>query len=151
MKKTKLFNRVAAIVVRDGCVLTHEKVGSTGSIHQALPGGKLEPEETALDCLQREFTEEFGVRVQADHLLYVAEGFWRRHNRRLHEVVLYFLAHLADPQAEVRSREPHIAARWLALDGGLGQLLPAWLREELPRRAAEGWDGPVRYVVVRDE
>jgi ADP-ribose pyrophosphatase YjhB (NUDIX family) len=146
----KLFNRVAAIVVRDGCVLTHEALDSQGVPYQALPGGKLEVDETAIPCLKREFQEELGVDLHVDHLLYVSEGFFLRRGQQMHELVLYFVAHLADPQVEVRSRETKIKARWLPIAGGLGRLLPQWLREELPRRAADGWDGPVRYLVAYD-
>src|SRR2546430_1125668 len=43
---TKLFNRVAAILVRDGAVLTHEAEDETGAVYQALPGGHLETDES---------------------------------------------------------------------------------------------------------
>jgi ADP-ribose pyrophosphatase YjhB (NUDIX family) len=146
MPKIKLFNRVAAIVVRDGHILTHEALDDDGVPYQALPGGRLEPDETAPECLVREFDEEFGVEVSVAHLLYVAEGFFSERGKQFHEVVLYFVAHLAEPDVEVRSREKKIAARWVSLNGGLERLFPVWLREELPRRAAEGWDGPIQYV-----
>lgn len=143
--KIKLFNRVAAIVVRDGCVLTHEALDD-GEAYQALPGGHLEADEFATECLAREFQEEFGVELSVDRLLYVAEGFFTERDRRKHEVVLYFVAHLADESIDVRSREQKIEARWLPLQGGLDRLLPAWLRDELPLRAVEGWGGPIKYV-----
>ncbi len=150
MPKTKLFNRVAAIVVRDGYVLTHEALDDDGEPYQALPGGRLEAHETAPECLIREFGEEFAVDLIIDHLLYVAEGFFTERGKHKHEVVLYFVAHLAEPAIEVRSREKKIAARWLALDGGLDRLFPAWLRDEFPRRAAEGWIEPIRYLIGDD-
>jgi ADP-ribose pyrophosphatase YjhB (NUDIX family) len=146
MTKIKLFNRVAAIVVRDGLVLTHEALDDDGVPYQALPGGRLEPDETAPECLVREFGEEFGVEVVVEHLLYVAEGFWTERGKHRHEVVLYFVAHLAVPDVAVRSREKKIQARWLVLDDELSRLFPAWLRSELPRRVREGWNEPVRYV-----
>ena len=148
MPKIKLFNRVAAIVVRDSCVLTHQALDDDGAPYQALPGGKLEPYETAPECLVREFREEFAVDLVVDHLLYVAEGFFTERGKHKHEVVLYFVAHLAEPGAEVRSREKQIKARWLRLDNELERLFPLWLRDELPRRAADGWDGPVRYIIA---
>ena len=150
MPKIKLFNRVAAIVVHDGYVLTHQSPDDDGVPYQALPGGRLEPDETAPECLVREFWEEFGVEVVVDHLLYVAEGFFVEGGKHKHEVVLYFVAHLADPDVDVRSREEKIEARWLLLDGELARLFPAWLRDELPRRVAEGWNGSVRYMLADD-
>lgn len=145
--KTKLFNRVAAIVVRDGHVLTHEAQHEDGELYQALPGGRLEPDETAPECLVREFREEFGVDLIVDHLLYVAEGFFTERGKHKHEVVLYFVAHLANAEVDVQSREKKISARWLPIDGGLDRLLPEWLRADLPRRAVEGWIEPVRYII----
>ncbi len=150
MPKIKLFNRVAALVVRDGYVLTHQSSDDDGVPYQALPGGRLEPDETAPECLVREFREEFDVELIVDHLLYVAEGFFVEQGKHKHEVVLYFVAHLADPAVDVRSRETKIEARWLPLDGTLDRLLPAWLRAELPRRVAEGWNEPVRYMLADD-
>jgi ADP-ribose pyrophosphatase YjhB (NUDIX family) len=148
--KTKLFHRVAAIVVRGGHVLTHESEDDHGVTYQALPGGHLEPDETATECLVREMREEFDVELVVDHLAFVAEGFFTRGPRRLHEVVFYFAAHLAAPDVEVRSREKHIRARWLAIDGGLSTLLPKWIRGELPALAVPGAKRPIEYVVARE-
>jgi ADP-ribose pyrophosphatase YjhB (NUDIX family) len=148
MPNIKLFNRVAAIVVRDGYVLTHQSLDDDGVPYQALPGGKLEPHETAPECLVREFREEFAADLLVDHLLYVAEGFFVEGGKHKHEVVLYFVAHLADAAAEVRSQEKQIEARWLRLNDELERLFPPWLRDELPRRAADGWDEPVRYMIT---
>jgi len=150
MPKIKLFNRVAAIVVRDGFVLTHQSLDDDGVPYQALPGGKLEPDETASECLVREFREEFAVDLVVAHLLYVAEGFFTECGKHKHEVVLYFVAHLAEPNVDVRSREKKIEARWLQLDSQLDRVFPTWLRDELPRRVVEGWDEPVRYIVAHD-
>jgi ADP-ribose pyrophosphatase YjhB (NUDIX family) len=148
MPKIKLFNRVAGIVVRDGYVLTHQSLDDDGVPYQALPGGKLEAYETAPACLVREFREEFATDLVVDHLLYVAEGFFAERGKHKHEVVLYFVAHLADADAEVRSQESKIEARWLRLHDELARLFPVWLRDELPRRVAEGWDGPMRYIIA---
>lgn len=148
MPKIKLFNRVAAIVVRDDSVLTHQALDDDGVPYQALPGGKLEPDETAPECLVREFREEFEVDLVVDHLLYVAEGFFVEQGKHKHEVVLYFVAHLADPHVEVRSQEKQIEARWLPLPDELERVFPTWLRGELPRRMREGWNGEVRYILA---
>lgn len=148
--KIKLFNRVAAIVVRDGHVLTHEALNEQGQPYQALPGGKLEPDETAIQCLVRELREEFAVTIEVDHLAFVGEGLFLKRGKQMHEIVLYFVAHLVDPEAEVQSQESKIQARWLPVAGGLGRLLPQWLRNELPRLAAAGWEGPARYLVSYD-
>lgn len=148
--KTKLFVRVAAIIVRNGQVFTHEADDDDGATYQALPGGHLEPDETASECVVREMQEEFDVAIVVDHLAYVAEGFFVHRDRRLHEVVFYFVAHLAEPDVVVRSREQHIRARWLALDGGLAALRPSWLRDALPKLGARAWNAPIEHVVSRE-
>lgn len=140
--------RVAGIIVRDGRVLAHEASGP-GGVYHALPGGKLEPGEAAGDCLRRELREEFAAEIEVGRLLYVAEGWWlggRRGDKQRHELALYYLARLADPAADISSREPRIAAAWLDLRNGLGRLLPSWLGGELARRADEDWGGPARLV-----
>jgi ADP-ribose pyrophosphatase YjhB (NUDIX family) len=147
----KLFVRVAAIIVRDGAVLTHRSV-ERGRTYYALPGGHLEAGETTADCLARELREEFALEVAVGRLAYVAEGMFiggRKKPKLKHEVVFYYLASLRDPFASVRSQEePRLYAHWLPLHEPLNALFPSWLRELLPRDVASAWSGPTRHVVA---
>ena len=50
----------AAVILKDGAILTVRKHGGTRFM---LPGGKYEKGETPLECLARELMEELGVSV----------------------------------------------------------------------------------------
>lgn len=62
----------AAVIIRDGKILiARRKLG----IHPSLagkwefPGGKLEPNEAMVQCLKRELSEEFAIRVEIDSFI----------------------------------------------------------------------------------
>jgi 8-oxo-dGTP diphosphatase len=57
---------VGAVIVRDGHVLCAQR-GPHGALAGLweFPGGKVEPEETARDALEREIAEELGCVVEA--------------------------------------------------------------------------------------
>lgn len=64
--------RVAAAVIRrDGRLLLAQRgPGGSAADLWEFPGGKIEPGETAVDCLVRELDEELGIRAQVGaHLL----------------------------------------------------------------------------------
>lgn len=63
------FRKVALAVIRDGRILLCRK--KNGLPHLILPGGKPHPDESSLDCLQREIHEELGPAI-ADNLTYYA-------------------------------------------------------------------------------
>lgn len=65
---------VAAVCFRDdeGRVLTVRKRGTDAFM---LPGGKLEPGESPIDCAVREIDEELGVRLTVDDLTHLVS--WR--------------------------------------------------------------------------
>lgn len=65
---------VAAVVVRDGRLLMTRRPpgGPLGGLWE-LPGGKLEPGETAAHALVREVREELGVEARAGRTLAVEE------------------------------------------------------------------------------
>ncbi|MBM4162735.1 MAG: (deoxy)nucleoside triphosphate pyrophosphohydrolase [Ignavibacteria bacterium] len=58
--------RVAvALLQKDGKVLLcQRKKGSRYGLKWEFPGGKLEPDESALDCLKRELREELSIEIQ---------------------------------------------------------------------------------------
>ena len=147
----KLFVRVAAIIERDGAILTHRSE-QRGVVYYALPGGHLEAGETTVTCLERELMEEFGIEVVVGRLLYLAEGMFlggRKQPKPKHEIVFYYRATLCEPDGVVRSREePRIYAHWLPLAGALEQLFPAWLRLHLPEAATSGWNVPTSHIIA---
>lgn len=147
----KVFIRVAAIIVRDNALLTHQSQQG-GTVYHALPGGHLEAGETTRACLERELHEEFGLEVEIGRLVYVAEGLFiggRKQPKPKHEIGFYYQVALRDPAVEVRSHEePRIYARWLPLSQPLEQLFPVWLRALLPTDIAQTWGHGTRQIVA---
>jgi 8-oxo-dGTP diphosphatase len=64
---------VAAIIIRDGCVLACRRNPdrSAGGLWE-FPGGKVEPGESPEDALGREIREELGVEIDVGELIHRA-------------------------------------------------------------------------------
>jgi ADP-ribose pyrophosphatase len=62
---------VAAVIVRDGCVLACRRNPdrSAGGLWE-FPGGKVEPGESPSDALMREIREELGVEIEVGELIH---------------------------------------------------------------------------------
>ena len=62
----------AAVIVKDGKILIARR---KPDIHPSLsgkwefPGGKVESNETMVECLKRELNEEFGIEVEIDNFI----------------------------------------------------------------------------------
>jgi 8-oxo-dGTP diphosphatase len=53
-----------ALILKDGCVLMGERrADKVYPLHWEFPGGKLEPDETAIDALRRELFEELAIGI----------------------------------------------------------------------------------------
>ena len=89
----KVRQRAAAIVVHHGRVLLHRVEGDG---FWALPGGAIEPGESASEALSRELREELGESVGAcvtvGALAVVAENFFTYAGAEYHEIGLYLHA-----------------------------------------------------------
>lgn len=83
--------RLAAVAIRDSQVLLHQMEGEDT---WALPGGRAELGETAVDGLLREMREEMDVDVEIVRLLWIVENFFTLGDRDTHEIGLYFLIEL---------------------------------------------------------
>ena len=71
MSQTPLKVRAVAVAVADGQVLLVEAKRSPGA--WVLPGGKIDPRETAQEAARREVAEETGVAVEIADLIAYAE------------------------------------------------------------------------------
>ena len=80
--------RAAAVLLRDGAVLLHR---AEGDAFWALPGGRVEPGETAADAAMREMKEELSLEIQAQRLVWLVENFYQYQGETQHEVGMYFL------------------------------------------------------------
>jgi len=149
--------RACGILVHGNSVLVQEAAGRDGPA-QALPGGHLEFGETLAACLSREFFEESGLNVEAEKLAYVHENFYTLREIATHEIGFYFLVDLNSefptPNSEgyIPSQESHIRMRLRPLAGlASSALMPTFLREQLPRDAADRFAHPTRHLVSREE
>lgn len=105
--------RVAAVVVKDGRVLLarHEKAGES---YWVLPGGAVEPGETAAEALVRELREEAGVEAEVGDLLFVNDGY----RPEAETVALYFAAEVVRELAQPTHVHEKVLqeTRWLTID-----------------------------------
>jgi 8-oxo-dGTP diphosphatase len=59
----------AAIFKGDRILIAKRKAGIRLANKWEFPGGKLEPDETMVQCLKRELAEEFGIEVEIDNFI----------------------------------------------------------------------------------
>jgi len=150
--------RSCGILIHGQSVLAQEAVDDRGGKVYALPGGHLEFGEGLAACMSREFYEESGLNVEAEKLVYVHENFYTLKGVTTHEIGFYFLADLnsefpaADPAGYIPSRESHIRMRLLPLAGlPAVELMPPFLRVELPPDVREHFARPTRHLIIREE
>lgn len=133
--------RAAALCLHGGRVLLHrDKRG----LHWALPGGHIDPQETAAQALTRELQEELGLRLEVGRLVWISEHFYtgrmfKQEGKRVHELCWYFECTLPpdDPIVERVGlfdglEGPRYKFMWQPLDQ-LGQLrvLPTFVARGL--------------------
>jgi 8-oxo-dGTP pyrophosphatase MutT (NUDIX family) len=58
------------VIIRDHRILLIKQTEhATGRSYWLIPGGRIEPDETAEKCVEREMLEETGLHVQVEYLL----------------------------------------------------------------------------------
>ncbi len=135
-------NRAVAVIGRGARVLlhrgAHERVWS-------LPGGRIEPGETAAAALRRELREELGLEADVGPLLWVVESFYRDGEASHHEIGLYFAVAPPEGWPPLRAAAPFAGAeagkglvfQWFDPDELAAVALnPACLRGRLGARPA---------------
>jgi len=99
----------AAIIERDGKILiAKRKKGDRFEGHWEFPGGKLEPDETPEQCLERELFEEFGIETKVKNLFLVQPYF---SSLIAIELEVYNVSYIS---GEFKLRE-HDEIRWVSL------------------------------------
>ena len=97
----------AAVVIRAGRILlAQRRFDDRLGGYWEFPGGKIEPGESAEDCLVREFQEEFAMAIQPLHFLARSD-----HSYELGAVELY--AYWARSLSEPVELNAHEQYRWL--------------------------------------
>lgn len=84
--------RAALLFKREGQVLLHRLEGDP---FWTLPGGRLEPGETAAQAARREMLEELGVEAEIGQLVAVVENFFSYGGQAFQEVCMVFSARLS--------------------------------------------------------
>ena len=87
--------RVAGICVENGKVLLQKPTNDTA---YAFPGGHVAFGETNEETLIREFQEEIGGDIQVEELKWVAEVFFPWGSKPCHQICLYYMVELLDPE-----------------------------------------------------
>lgn len=129
--------RVAAILLRDGCVLL-----CRDNLNRLwyMPGGRVEFGESSEAALIREMSEELNVSVQIERLVWVVETFWAANPDQVHEVCLYYLVSLPESTVPSTAEEFTIEEsdgqkntfRWWPFEELLGaRVYPSFLRTAL--------------------
>jgi ADP-ribose pyrophosphatase YjhB (NUDIX family) len=128
--------KVRAVVLKDGKLLVSRE-RRQGVEHVLLPGGRVQNGESITEALVREVTEETGLDVVPERLLYVAEVVGRH---GVHDLNLVWLATPSDPQPAI---DDHVL---IALDSPLARSVMPPIVEQIAADAADGWASVPRWL-----
>jgi 8-oxo-dGTP pyrophosphatase MutT (NUDIX family) len=150
--------RAVAIIRRGEAVLLHRL--STDA-YWTLPGGRVEPGETAAHTVQRELQEELAIDAQVGPCTLVAEHFFSYEGRAYHELGLYFDVSIAPDALRFSApmlgveKDKTLIFEWFTRDQlAHMDLRPAALRDHLmPRQSSDTTPAPghTRHAVFRDD
>jgi ADP-ribose pyrophosphatase YjhB (NUDIX family) len=111
-----------------------------------LPGGGVEPGETAEEAVRRELIEEASLVIQVRRLLYLSENLFVESGEYRHEVILYFLAEgretLPGAPVDLRNHE------WHPPDATPGPFLPPDVAAAVAADLRDGFHRPVQHLVT---
>jgi ADP-ribose pyrophosphatase YjhB (NUDIX family) len=103
MEKDRLFStdeyicelRTVAVLVKENKILVQKDRNGN---EYALPGGHVKIGETLENGLIREITEEIGVKINCNRLLWSEECFWEWNEKQVHNIAFYYLVELCENQ-----------------------------------------------------
>ena len=122
------FVTASVCVVRDGALLTVRKRGTSMFM---LPGGKLEPGESFVDCAVREAAEEVGLVLTAADLVEI--GDWTVAAANEPGALVRSAVFVAPPdQPEPEARGEIDELRWVRLGERSADLAPLLVERVLP-------------------
>lgn len=105
--------RAAAIILNDQnhLLLLRQKDPVTGFEWWTLPGGGMEPEESAIDTIVREVFEECNVKSRPMRLIYVSE--YVDYSINTHHLGMFFLTTLEDPENIKAGIDPEVEVQYI--------------------------------------
>lgn len=122
MNKTETKPKGVEVVVRAVIADSmHEKIlmcSPKSKEYFYLPGGHIEPGETAAQALKRELAEELGMETNllSYTLIGASENIFSQNGEKHHEINLYFfIPDIFSEAADVLSREPEILFSWVSV------------------------------------
>ena len=111
-----------------------------------LPGGGVEPGETADEALRRELIEEASLEISVERLLYVSENLFVESGDYRHEVILYFLARSGDTLPDIPVDRRH--HEWHPPDATPAPFLPPDVAAAAAADLRDGFRRPVQHLVT---
>lgn len=142
--------RAVAVVVRNGKVLFLRHCHPDANReYWVLPGGRVQPGESAQDAVVRELAEEAQLRARAVRLVYVTD---RPNGVPGPEIAFYFLCELDGepvPGGELLRRKDFTDEFVFADPAEVARrrLFPELLRERLPTDVSAGFPAAPLYIV----
>ncbi|MAF80822.1 DNA mismatch repair protein MutT [bacterium] len=108
---------VATFIRRDGKILLGKRKGTRGAGKWGVPGGRLEMWEDLTEAATREVKEETGLDVTNLKLVTAAQEMFKNDiDERVHYVTIFFVADLAEGEAEVMEPDSCEEWEWFAWD-----------------------------------
>jgi ADP-ribose pyrophosphatase YjhB (NUDIX family) len=109
---------VGALVIQNERVLLVKRAKPPSAGIWALPGGRVHWGESLAQAAEREVIEETGIRVKATKIIYTFDSMTpdEAGNIEYHYVIVDFLAHPVDPDAEPTPADDAADARWIPLN-----------------------------------
>ena len=143
MKKDWLFEsdkyicdlRTAAVLVKNNKLLVQrEKSGN----EYALPGGHVKIGETLEAGLIREISEEIGISIKCNRLLWSEECFWKWNGKQAHNIAFYYLIELcenfeiSDEEFIPQKDNCNVLISWMPIDEIQNvTIYPEFIKEEI--------------------
>lgn len=110
--------RAGGIVIKDNKILfVRSKIGD----YFYMIGGGVHMGETSEECIEREFLEETGIKVQVERLAVVCENFFKgdggsNDGLDCHTLEFYYILKIEDDSASVKETDEGEALVWLPVD-----------------------------------
>lgn len=111
--------RASVVLLHNGKLLTFRAIDPTsGKEYLFLPGGKVEPTETAPEAAERETFEETGFRVRVDEFSAIdREYFFDWNGQTFDCLTIFYSATLASPfGSPVKDADYNQGVHWVEVD-----------------------------------